>query len=108
MVIKVGDNLFYIKGNKKLRILSERVLASQGFNNVIEVTQDTADKYPTSGRLGFRDGTVIVPLDDPRYYLISQGKSHLVTDPDVVELFKGRAITVSPIEFKLHERGVDL
>ena len=107
--IKTDSGWFYVKGNKKFRILSERILDSWKFERVIYVTESCAARYKTMGKLGFREGTVIEDIYTGEKFLISENKKRQITSPDVLtDLDITNIVTVSHEEAGIHVRGEDI
>lgn len=107
--IKTDSGWFYIKGNKKFRILSERILDSWKFDRVIYVTESCAARYKTMGKLGFREGTVIKDIYTNELFLISDNQKRQISSPDVLtNLDIENIVTVSHEEAGIHVRGEDI
>jgi len=107
----VNGDYFYIKGSKKFRIISDRILFSWSFPRTVYVTQACADRYKTFGRLGFREGTIIRDITTSAIYLISENKKRLVTTPDALDnlgVATDGIMLVSPEEAGIHEGGEDI
>jgi hypothetical protein len=107
----VNGDFFYIKGKRKFRIISDRILFSWSFPRTVYVTQTCADRYKTFGRLGFREGTVIRDITTSAIYLISENKKRLITTPDALEnlgVSVDDIMFVSPEEAGIHEGGEDI
>jgi hypothetical protein len=107
----VNGEHFYIKGKRKFRIISDRILFSWSFPRTVYVTQTCADRYKTFGRMGFREGTVIRDITTSAIYLISENKKRLVTTPDALDnlgVLVDDIILVSPEEAGIHEGGEDI
>ena len=102
---------WYILGGKRLKVYSQRCLASWGVTPVLG-TEASLSKFPASSRpLGFRDGTLIKDISDGRIYLVSQAKRRHIVNPDdltTLGLRLNDAVVVSSAEAGLHEDGDDL
>lgn len=107
-VVRVDNELFYIKGSKRFRV-SPRVAKSWAYPKIVDATVDSVKKYTVGGNMGFRDGTVVRRISDNKLFLISGGKRRPVASPDVLpnagiekEL---DIIHVSDAEINLHAEG---
>lgn len=110
-VVVTIDGYFYIRGNKRYRIISDRVLLSWSFPKVIQSTEFAVEHLRVSGKLGFRDGTLINNVADGKLYLISENKRRPITNPDWLTILNfdiHEALVVSDEEANLHEDGVEL
>lgn len=111
-VIDADGIYFFVKGDKKYRILSQRIIDSQNYPRIVKVTAKAANAIPNAvGKIGFRESTIIKPIGDSGYYLISNNKTRLITNPDVfidLQIDLNDVILVSTEEFNLHERGEDI
>src|SRR6478736_4740404 len=68
--VDTPGGLFYIIGNKKYRIGSDRILNSWSFPRKIKTSDEAVSHLRIAGRLGFRSGSVVTNLADSRVYLI--------------------------------------
>lgn len=106
--VKTPSGTYYINGKFKQRILSERVLASWAFYNIVETSDVAVSAYKTAGFLPIRSGTLIREFNSKAIYLMVGNKRCLVTSPDVLErldLTEEDALVVSTEEFKLQDGG---
>jgi hypothetical protein len=62
-----GVNTYFIKNNKKYRIISERALQSWGFK-VWYGSPESLSKIVLGGILAFRDGSVIKDVSNGKIY----------------------------------------
>lgn len=102
---------YYISGNSRLRITSERVFDSWSFPIIVYGQDDVLRDYPITGTLGFRDGTLIKNIMDAKMYIVSKAKRRAVASPDVLSnlnLQEKDAILVSQAECDLHSEGEPL
>ncbi len=108
-VIQSSLGYFYIKGNQKIKIISDRILKSWDFPRTVLVTDDCADRFKTNGRMGFREGTVIEDMSTRQTFLISGNQRRLITSPDhLVNLNIDDIMVVSAEEAGIHVRGEDI
>lgn len=107
LFVKTESGWFLIRNKTRLRVPSTRILRSWRVKPV--QTTDAAVKHlPVTGKLGFRDGTLIQNYADKRCYIISQNKKRLMVSPDVwgwYGLDKSNIIVVSDSEANLHDDG---
>lgn len=102
---------YFISNNKKYLISSERILQSWAPPAIALSDDETMNTYKLGGRLGFRNGTLILDISSNLYYLIVENKKRKITSPDTLDSLGYSiydAITVSETESKLHETGEDL
>ncbi len=102
-----GQEYWQIRGDKKVKVFSERVLESWQvdplFGNEIALSG-----HKEAGVLGFRNGTLIRNIADSKYYLISDNKRRQIVNPDVFKVFNldsKTALEVSDAEVNLHPEG---
>lgn len=102
-----GTNTYFIKNNKKYRIVSERALKSWGFS-VWYGSPESLAKTPLGGILGFRDGSVIKDVSNGKIYLVVNSMKQHITTPDFFTKFgidRDNIIEVSAKEAELHKDG---
>ena len=102
-----GTNTYFIKNNKKYRIVSERALKSWGFS-VWYGSPESLSKTPLGGILGFRDGSVIKDVSNGKIYLVVNSMKQHITTPDFFTKFgidRDNIIEVSAKEAELHKDG---
>ena len=102
-----GINTYFIKNNKKYRIVSERALKSWGFN-VWYGSPESLSKTALGGILGFRDGSVIKDVSNGKIYLVVNSMKQHITTPDFFDKFgidRNLIIEVSAKEAELHKNG---
>lgn len=102
-----GTNTYFIKNNKKYRIISERALKSWGFS-VWYGSQESLSKTPLGGILGFRDGSLIKDISNGKIYLVVNSMKQHITTPDFFTKFgidRNYIIEVSAKEAELHKDG---
>lgn len=102
-----GVNTYFIKNNKKYRIISERALQSWGFK-VWYGSPESLSKIVLGGILAFRDGSVIKDVSNGKIYLVVNGLKQHITTPDFFTKFgidPGYIIEVSAKEAELHKNG---
>mgnify|MGYP003348833676 FL=1 len=64
-----------------------------------------------SGKLGFRDGSLIKNIADGKMYLVSQNKRRHIVDPDSFDRYgldRSKVIEVSELEAAAHDLGDNL
>ena len=111
VIVTPEGKRFYISGQKKFRIISDRVFYSWDFPREVFVTQACANRYKTFGRLGFREGAVVRDFTSSTLYLISENKKRRLTTPDALtnlNIDESKIITMSEEEAGLHEGGEPL
>lgn len=106
--VRTESGYYLIKGGKKYRIVSTRVLDSWSFSRIVKTTDAAVSKYRTAGKLGFRGGSLIHNIADGKIYLVSDNKRRHITSPDVLERLGANGkdvIHVSDTEILLHVEG---
>jgi hypothetical protein len=106
VAVETDTARYYIKGQFKYVIPSDRVLYSWAFPYVMKSSDAALSKYVKRGKLGFRPGSLL--FNDGRYYLVSGSVLRKISGPDVFETFgldPSRALWVSDEEMKLHKAG---
>jgi hypothetical protein len=91
-------------------LISKRAEQSWSFTTV-KATESALSLIKQSGKLGFRDGTLIKNIADGKIYLISQNKKRHIVDPDSFikyGLDRSKIIEVSEPESNAHELGESL
>ena len=102
-----GINTYFIKNNKKYRVISQRAVESWGFS-VWQGSQGSLSKIVLGGILGFRDGTVIKDISNGKIYLVANSKKQHITTPDFFTKFgidPKLVIEISNKEAELHKDG---
>lgn len=114
--IHTEKGYFYIHGEgKRMRITSERVLASWSPQRIIATSEAAAINYKITSKIRFRNGSLIWNLSDGRIYLIENGTRRHVVSPDAftrigvdyTNLGK-HVIYVSLDEVQIHPEGAPL
>lgn len=109
--LDTGRGMYYLQGNRRLRIITTRVMESWRPHRIVYTTEEALVNYPVNGRLKFRNGSLLYSQASGRMYLVSDGKLRHITNPDVLErIGAGRydAVWVSLDEINLHEKGESL
>jgi hypothetical protein len=109
--ISTERGIFYVKNQKRYRLISQRVADSWNFPRIIVSSEAAAAGLKISGKLGFREGTLINNLSDGKIYLISENKKRQLHDPKWLNLLNydvSDALLVSHEEANLHEDGEPL
>lgn len=110
LAVKTESFIYWIKDNKRYKIVSERAAKSWSFVTV-NATENSVAHIKVVGKLGFRDGSLIKNISDSKIYLISQNKKRHITSPDVFDrygLSRSDIIEVSDTECNMHDLGEDL
>lgn len=75
---------------------------------MVQATESAVKHYLITGKLGFRDGTLINSWGDGKIYLISKNERRQLTSPDALlkyGLDRGNMIEVSAEEAELQKTG---
>lgn len=107
LFVETESGWFFIRTKTRLRVPSSRILRSWRVNT-IRTTEAALKNFVITGKLGFRDGTLIQNYADKKCYLISQNKKRQIASPDAWERYgldKSSILIVSDTETKLHEDG---
>ncbi len=110
IAVKTDKAVYWIKDNKRYRLVSDRAANSWMFTTV-NATEEAVAKIKLAGKLGFRDGTLIKDISDGKMYLISQNKRRHIKSPDIFDAFgldRSLVIEVSDVEANMHELGESL
>ena len=110
IAIKTEKSIYWIKDGKRFRLISERAAKSWSFPTVL-ATENAVAQMKVSGKLGFRDGTLIKNIADGKMYLVSQNKRRHIVSPDVFiryGLDRSTMMEVSDLEAEMHDIGDDL
>jgi len=108
--VKTDKGIYWIKDNKRYKLISNRAWKSWTFTTV-DATESALLNFKIAGKLGFRDGTLIKDISDGKLYLISQNKKRHIVSPDVFTKYgldRSKIIDVSVSESQAHELGEDL
>jgi len=110
IAVKTDTGTYWIKDNKKYKLISERAANSWRFVEVL-ATDQALSQIKSAGKLGFRDGTLIKNIADGKMYLISQNKRRHILSPDVFDKYglnRSMLVEVSEAETNMHELGENL
>jgi hypothetical protein len=110
LAVKTDSGIYWIKDNKRFKLISDRAAKSWSFTTV-EATDQAVTAMKVVGKLGFRDGTLIKNIADGKIYLISQNKRRHITDPDSFIKFglnRSKVVEVSESETNMHDLGENL
>jgi hypothetical protein len=103
---------FFIHGDgKRMRIISDRVLASWSPQRIIHTTEAAVSKYRITSKIRFRNGSLIWNISDGKMYLIENGTRRHITSPDVLTRIGATTkdvVAVSLDEINLHPEGESL
>lgn len=108
IAISTESGVFYVRGNKRYKIPTDRIQKSWRFSQIVPSTEAAARHLKVSGTLGFRDGSHVVDISDMKHYIISESKRRHIVDPDVwmnLGLDPKKAVVVSAYEISLHQPG---
>jgi len=106
--VRTEKGWYYIKGTKRFRLVSDRVVSSWGFPRVYDTTEKALAKYPVAGRLGFRDGSLIQNITNGTMYIVADNRRRPVVSPDVLDLLgidRFSFMVVSKEEIELQKEG---
>ena len=110
LAVKTESGTFWVKDNKRFRLISDRATQSWQFPTVLATDQAVAG-MKIVGKLGFRDGTLIKNIADGKIYLVSQNKRRHITSPDSFAKYgldRSSVIEVSEAEANMHDLGDNL
>lgn len=106
--VRTEKGYFYIKGLKRYKIPSERVLSSWSFPRVLPAHERNLAKYKYVGAVGFREGTLIANVADGKLYIISGSRKCQIVNPDwlrILGVTKDDFLIVSEKEARFHADG---
>lgn len=109
--VETPQGVYLIKGQKRYRVPTQRILDSWAFPLIVETTEEALRNYKVAARLGFRDGSLIYNIADGKMYLVSNNKRRHITSPDALELLgvdRSRVVNVSNFEINLQQLGEDI
>ena len=110
LAVKTEKATYWIKDGKRFRLISDRAADSWAFTTV-KATEQAVSIMKISGKLGFRDGTLIKNIADGKMYLISQNKRRHIVDPDSFDRYgldRSKLMEVSELEAAAHDLGENL
>ncbi len=110
LAVKTDKGIYWIKDNKRFKLISDRAAKSWCFTTVL-ATEQAVSSMKVVGKLGFRDGTLIKNISDGKMYLVSQNKRRHIVDPDSFikyGLDRSKVIEVSESEIIMHDLGENL
>ena len=110
LAVKTNSGVYWIKDNKRFKLISDRAAKSWSFPTVFATDQAVAG-IKIVGKLGFRDGTLIKNIADGKMYLISQNKRRHIISPDTFikyGLNRSNIVEVSESETNMHDLGENL
>jgi len=110
IAVKTDKGTYWIKDNKRYRLISERASESWLFTTV-NAEESSLSNIKLVGKLGFRDGTLIKNIADGKIYLVSQNKRRHIIDPDSFGKYgldRSKVIEVSESEINIHDLGDNL
>ena len=105
--IETEAGWFLIRERGRFRIPTKRVLESWRFN-VVPSSESAVKHVKISGKMGFRDGSLIKNVANGQIYLISRNKRMHITNPDIFDRYGfdwNSVILVSSDETNLHDDG---
>lgn len=110
LVVSTETGQYYMGVSTKKKFFSTSCFNSWSLNPIL--ASDEAIKHiPLTGKLGFREGSLIHNLADGKIYLISSNKRRQVIDPkafDAYGISPNTAIMCSDQEANMHELGEPL
>jgi hypothetical protein len=110
--VETEKGYFYILSpEKRLRILTQRVLDSWAPHRVAKATEAAVSSYRVAAKMKFRNGSLLYSQASGKMYLVSDNKIRHIRNPDVLSLIgahRNDAVWVSAAEIKLHEEGEPL
>ena len=110
--VKTEAGYFYISTpNKRLRLISQRVLDSWSPPRIVETTEAALKNYKIWAKMGFRNGSLIHNIADGKIYLVAGNKRRHVTSPDALDRIgatRADVVSVSLTEINLQELGDEL
>ncbi len=110
--IETEKGYFYISdSNKRLRVISKRVLDSWSPHRVIKTTESAVSKYKCLAKISFRNGSLIWSISDGKMYLIEKGLKRHIVSPDAlirIGASESDVVAVSLDEINLHRIGEPL
>lgn len=110
LAVKTDKGIYWVKDNKRYRLVSDRAAKSWAFTTV-NATEQALVGMKLVGKLGFRDGTLIKNIADGKMYLISQNKKRHIVDPDSFDRYgldRRLVVEVSEAEANMHNTGENL
>jgi len=110
LAVKTDKGTYWIKDGRGYKLISKRAEESWSFTTV-HATESALSVIKQSGKLGFRDGSLIKNVADGKMYLISQNKKRHIVDPDSFSRYglnRSKVIEVSEMEINAHELGENL
>lgn len=109
--VQTEKGYFYIRGTKRYRLPTQRVLESWSFPRVILSSEAALGKYKVVAKMGFRDGSLIYNIGDGKMYLIENNLRRRIVSPEALDRIgasKNDATLVSEYEVELQDLGEDL
>jgi len=110
IAVKTDIATYWIKDGKRFKLISDRAATSWSFTTV-NATEKAVSGMKLSGKLGFRDGTLIKNIADGKIYLVSQNKRRHIVDPDSFDRYgldRSSVIEISELEAAAHDLGDNL
>jgi hypothetical protein len=110
IAVKTAKACYWVKDGKLFKLISERAEKSWQFTTVL-AEESSLSGMKISGKLGFRDGTLIKNIADGKIYLISQNKRRHIVSPDTFMMYglnRDMVIEVSELETNMHDQGDNL
>jgi len=110
LAVKTSKACYWVKDGKLFKLISDRAEKSWSFPTVM-AEESALSGMKVSGKLGFRDGTLIKNIADGKIYLISQNKRRHIVSPDsfvTYGLDRNLIIEVSEAETNMHDQGENI
>lgn len=108
LVVDTGSDLWYVRGNKRYRVYSDRTFKSWRFDTVARGSEQSLRGFETAGVLGFRDGSLLKNIANGKIYLVSGNKLRHIVTPDAFDklgLDRSKIVLVADKEARLHDEG---
>lgn len=112
--VSTEEGYFYVQSTRRLRVL-ERVLNSWSPPRVVPSSEKALVNLKKSGRLLFRNGTIIEDVSNQKVYLIENALKRPLVSPDAYSLlgikYNERYNSIMPVskeEAEMHELGSEL
>jgi len=110
LMAKTEKGFFYVKNDKRFKVISDRALKTWKLQ-IVHTTEQYMKNVKIVGIVGFRDGSLIKDISNNKVYFISNNQKLHITSPDVIKLLgykKDDIILVSAKEAAVHKEGVPL
>lgn len=111
--LKTEDGYFYVKSKTARASCTPRVMESWRSHTVVNISESSpaVKALKVSGKMKFRNGSLICSQSDGKMYLVSEYKLRHIKNPDWISnlgFTRDDAVWVSDEEMNLHEIGEPL